>query len=130
MTGVVSSSIFSRFGPRPRRRRRHDRQHRPPLPELDQARRLGAAASVGVQVVPGREQPRRRVGDGVWRMRGHAGVEAREGLREDRLDAVEPVDAIGGGPQHRRLHHVEEQRRVLSQCVEVELELEPAAALA
>ena len=29
---------------------------RPPLPELDQAGRLGAAAPISVQVVPGREQ--------------------------------------------------------------------------
>ena len=56
MTGVVSFSISSRFGPRPRRRRRHEvASRRPPLPELDQAGRQRAAASVGVQVVPGRE---------------------------------------------------------------------------
>ena len=52
------------------------------------------------------------------------------GLREDRPDAAEPFNEIGGGPQHRRLHHVEEQRRVLGQRVEVDLELDPVAALA
>ena len=80
MTGVVSFSISRRFGPRPRRRRRHEiASRRPPLPELDQARRQRAAASVGLQVVPGREQPRRGVGDGKGRVRGHVGVEIGKG---------------------------------------------------
>ena len=94
MTGVVSFSISRRFGPRPRRRRRHEiASHRTPLPELDQARRQRAAASVGVQVVPGRQQFGGRVGDRTGRMRRDAGVEAREGLREDRPDVIEQIDA-------------------------------------
>ena len=77
MTWLVSFSISRRFGPRPR----HDTitQRRPPLPELDQAGRQRAAASVGVQVVPGRQQPRGRVGDGKGRMRRDVGEQAREG---------------------------------------------------
>ena len=46
MTGVVSFSISRRFGPRPRRRRLHETaSRRPPLPELDQARRQRTASS-------------------------------------------------------------------------------------
>ena len=49
-------------------------------------------------------------------MRRDAGVEAREGLREDRLDVIEPFNEIGRGPQHRGLYYLKKQRRVPTQC--------------
>ena len=53
-------------------------QRRSSVSELDKTGRLGAASLIGVQVVPGRQQPGRRLGHRTGRMCSDVGVEARK----------------------------------------------------
>jgi hypothetical protein len=81
------------------------------FPKLDQAGRHRAAATARLQVVPGRQQPARRVGDGARRVHGDGRERVPPLFEKVDLTLLNRLLRLVIDHNICRLHHGEEQRR-------------------